>query len=85
MNLSPQLTRLAARISGFGKENLDDILHLVADGKYLQYTPETGNLSELGRQPQGRFTGTTGDLLKAKEQVKATVLLSRSLVGKRTI
>jgi biopolymer transport protein ExbB len=51
-----EVQEVVVRVGGF---------NLVADGKYLQYTPETGNLSELGRQPQGRFTGTTGDLLKA--------------------
>lgn len=43
-----------ARVGGF---------NIVADGSYLQYTPETGHLSELARQPQGRFTRTTGRLL----------------------
>ncbi len=38
------------RIGGF---------NIVARGKYLQYSPETGNLSELSRQPQNRFTRTT--------------------------
>jgi biopolymer transport protein ExbB len=40
--------------------------NIVADGKYLQFIPETGNLLELPRQPQGRFVGTTDDLLEAK-------------------
>ncbi len=31
MNLAPHLSKLANRISLFGKENLDDILHLVAE------------------------------------------------------
>ncbi|NIQ93875.1 MAG: Fis family transcriptional regulator, partial [Desulfuromonadales bacterium] len=31
MQLSAQLTKLATRISRYGKENLDDILHLVAE------------------------------------------------------
>jgi len=31
VSLSPPLVNIAARISGYGKENLDDILHLVAE------------------------------------------------------
>jgi biopolymer transport protein ExbB len=40
--------------------------NVVSDGRYLQYSPETGRLSELRRQPQGRFLGTTSDLFDAK-------------------
>lgn len=29
--------------------------NVVADGKYLQFVPETGRLLELGRQPQARY------------------------------
>ena len=40
--------------------------NIVADGKYLTYRAETGNVTELGRQPeQGRFTGSTEDMLEA--------------------
>jgi len=39
--------------------------NIIADGKYLQFTPETGNVLELPRQPQGRFVGTTSDLFDA--------------------
>lgn len=40
--------------------------NIVADGKYLTYRAETGNVTELGRQPeQGRFTGSAGDMLDA--------------------
>jgi biopolymer transport protein ExbB len=41
--------------------------NVVFEGGYLQYTPETGNLSELGRQPQGRFTGTATELVNAND------------------
>ncbi|MDP6436531.1 MAG: MotA/TolQ/ExbB proton channel family protein [Gammaproteobacteria bacterium] len=38
------------------------LFNIVSDGKYLRY--EDGTLSELPRQPeQGRFTGSTSDLL----------------------
>lgn len=35
---------------------------LVADGKYLEYNGITGTVSELIRQPQGRFTATVESL-----------------------
>jgi biopolymer transport protein ExbB len=39
------------------------LFNIVSDGKYLRY--EGGSLSELPRQPeQGRFTGSTSDLLE---------------------
>jgi biopolymer transport protein ExbB len=41
--------------------------NVVSDGRYLQYTPETGHLSEMSRQPQGRFTKTTARLLSAQD------------------
>jgi biopolymer transport protein ExbB len=40
--------------------------NIIADGKYLQFTPETGNVLELPRQPQGRFVSTTGKLFSAQ-------------------
>ena len=40
--------------------------NIVSEGKYLQYIPETGNLVELPRQPQGRFVSTTADLVAAQ-------------------
>ncbi len=60
----------ATVIARDGRELQEDVVrvggfNLVAKGRYLQYTPETGNLSELGRQPQGRFTKTTAALLDA--------------------
>lgn len=40
--------------------------NIVSDGRYLTYIAETGNVTELGRQPeQGRFTGSTEDILDA--------------------
>ena len=40
--------------------------NIVTDGKYLQYTPETGNVTELQRQPSaGRFTSSTSDIVSA--------------------
>ena len=40
--------------------------NIVSDGRYLQFTPETGNVLELPRQPQGRFVKTTHELLGAQ-------------------
>ncbi len=40
--------------------------NIVSAGKYLQFTPETGNVLELPRQPQGRFVATTRELLGAQ-------------------
>ena len=39
--------------------------NLVADGKYLQYNPSTGNVAELPRQPQARFTSTASAIFGA--------------------
>jgi biopolymer transport protein ExbB len=42
------------------------VFNVVADGRYLKYDPDTGNVSELQRQPeQGRYTGSTEDVLEA--------------------
>jgi biopolymer transport protein ExbB len=41
--------------------------NIVSRGEYLQYTPVTGNLAELAKQPQGRFTKTTSDLFDAQQ------------------
>ncbi|MCH6573314.1 MAG: MotA/TolQ/ExbB proton channel family protein, partial [Proteobacteria bacterium] len=39
------------------------VFNVVSDGKYLQYSSKTGNLTELGRQPQqARFTDSAEDL-----------------------
>lgn len=55
----------ATVITSDGREVEQDVVrvgafNVVSDGKYLQYLPETGNLSELNRQPQGRYSKTTG-------------------------
>ncbi|MCP4573659.1 MAG: MotA/TolQ/ExbB proton channel family protein [bacterium] len=62
----------ATVIARDGREIQEDVVrvggfNLVADGRYLQFTPETGNLSELARQPQGRFTKTTSELVGATD------------------
>ena len=39
--------------------------NVIADGKYLQYIPETGAILELPRQPQARFVRTTSRVYNA--------------------
>ena len=49
------------------------LFNIVSDGKYLTYRSATGNVTELGRQPeQGRYTNSAGDILNAEpgEMVK---------------
>jgi biopolymer transport protein ExbB len=38
------------------------LFNVIADGKYLEFIPETGRLIELLRQPQSRYTGRAEDL-----------------------
>lgn len=40
--------------------------NLVSDGKYYNYDAENNKVTELGRQPAGRFTGSASDLADAK-------------------
>ncbi len=40
--------------------------NLAADGAYLRYVPETGNVVELTRQPQSRYVSTTAALASAQ-------------------
>ncbi|HMB69728.1 MAG TPA: MotA/TolQ/ExbB proton channel family protein [bacterium] len=59
----------ATVITADGREEQEDVVrvgafNIVAPGKYLTYIPETGNLSELGRQPQSRFTASTSRLFE---------------------
>lgn len=39
--------------------------NIIADGAYLQFIPETGNVLELPRQPQARFVKTTKKVFNA--------------------
>ena len=41
------------------------VFNLASDGAYLNYIPETGNVSELPSQPQGRFVATTSEIANA--------------------
>ncbi len=58
-------------ITSNGQESFEDVVRIgtfnvVAAGRYLSHNPDTNSLSELQRQPsEGRFTGSTADLLSA--------------------
>ncbi len=39
--------------------------NVMNENGYLQYDSKEGSLTELSRQPDGRYTGTTGDMLDA--------------------
>ena len=38
------------------------VFNAISDGKFLRYLPETGKLTELPRQPAGRYLGAAKDL-----------------------
>ena len=43
--------------------------NIVADGKYLNYSVETGNVTEIPRQPEGRrFTKSTSDIFVESDE-----------------
>ncbi len=73
MTETGKVVKFPARvIARDGQEIQTDVVrvggfNIVSSAGYLQYTPETGNLSELGRQPQGRFTKTAGELVAAAD------------------
>ncbi len=53
-----------------GQRNDADIIRvgafaLISDGEYIQYDVNDGSLTELARQPAGRYTGTAEDLQDA--------------------
>jgi biopolymer transport protein ExbB len=63
-------------ITANGQESFEDVVrvgtfNVVADGRYLSHNPDTNTLSELQRQPeQGRFVGSTADLLGGRRIIK---------------
>jgi biopolymer transport protein ExbB len=73
MTETGKVVKFPARvIAADGKEIQEDVIrvggfNIVSSAGYLQYTPETGNLSELSRQPQGRFTKTAAALADAQQ------------------
>jgi biopolymer transport protein ExbB len=71
MTETGKVVKFPAKVIATGGQEIEtDVVrvggfNIVSEAGYLQYTPETGNLSELGRQPQGRFTKTAAELVKA--------------------
>jgi biopolymer transport protein ExbB len=58
-------------VTAGGEESFEDVVrigafNIVADGRYLQHATETNSISELQRQPAGRFTASTSALLDAQ-------------------
>ncbi len=51
-----QVTRDVVRVGVF---------NAISDGKFLRYLPETGKLTELPRQPAGRYRGAAQELQEA--------------------
>tara|TARA_B110000196_G_scaffold315163_1_gene324374 strand:- start:2203 stop:3564 length:1362 start_codon:yes stop_codon:yes gene_type:complete len=44
------------------------LFNIVADGKYLNYSPETGNVTEIPRQPEGRrYVTSTSELFSGSD------------------
>ncbi len=50
------------------------LFNVVSEGKYLQFVPETGNLVELARQPQGRYLNKIEDMEEATSGLVAVGL-----------
>ncbi|MBT8063030.1 MAG: energy transducer TonB [Xanthomonadales bacterium] len=50
------------------------VFNATANGKYLEYVPETGRLVELQRQPQSRYTNRIEDLEAASSGLHAVGL-----------
>jgi biopolymer transport protein ExbB len=72
MTESSKVVRFPATvITSDGDEVKEDVIrvglfNVIANGKYLNYQPETGKLVELARQPKSRFLETAENLSKAK-------------------
>ena len=47
------------------------VFNVIADGKYLEFVPETGRLVELQRQPQSRYISRVEDLESASSGLQA--------------
>lgn len=59
-------------VSADGDQTQQDVtrvglFNVVADGKYLEYLPETGRLVELARQPQQRYLSSATELENASK------------------
>ena len=78
MTETGKVVRFPAKvITAGGREEEEDVVrvgafNIVAPGKYLAYIPETGNLAELGRQPQSRFVASTSRLFEPGDAATVT-------------
>jgi len=57
--------------SADGTETEQDVVrvglfNIIYQNGYLRYDPSDGSVSALARQPEGRYTGTTSDLMRAE-------------------
>lgn len=64
-------TFTATVINAQGEESQQKVtrigaFNVVADGKYLEFVPETGRLVELQRQPASRYTSRIDDLINGE-------------------
>lgn len=72
MTETGKVIRFRAPVVGIaGGESTRDVVRVgpfiaVADGAYLQYLPETGKLTELGRQPPSRHLSTVAPFEEAR-------------------
>ena len=57
------------------------LFNIVADGKYLNYSPETGNVTEIPRQPEGRRYVTSTSELFSESDNKIAFGLDPTLGG----
>lgn len=75
MTESGKVVRFPAKvITSNGDEVEQDVVRIgafnvVADGKYLQFVPETGHLLELSRQPRARYLDRLADFTGASSGV----------------
>ncbi|MGD9602929.1 MAG: MotA/TolQ/ExbB proton channel family protein [Gammaproteobacteria bacterium] len=77
MTESGKVVRVPVKVVGTdGKESDRNVVrvgvfNLVADGKYLEFLPETGRVVELARQPQARFLASAANVEQARDGLVA--------------
>jgi biopolymer transport protein ExbB len=71
MTESGKVVRFSTTVTTADGEKIEEevvrvgTFNIIADGKYLQFVPETGAVLELPRQPQSRFVKTTSKVLNS--------------------
>jgi biopolymer transport protein ExbB len=72
MTESGKISKFRAPVITAGGEKLEkDVVRIgafnvISEDRYLNYEPSTGNISELPRQPQPRYTASAGELYAAQ-------------------